>query len=364
MSSLPDYETLKSAITTCWDRSKSNNNWITFLDSIPKADNTSGAREEENAEGTQDNNQELLTFIANTDLVEILSEADLHASDLLSTTADRLGVKSWQLSEYVELLKEELSLTSDEYIRYEKAESSEASQTPEQPATSSSSTPAAAAPAESLPATTIDPAQLLQSNAQPKSQSLVPLLLSGIGILLLILIAVLFQKNEKASQLSQASQPEMQASKPSSSWTPPKPKREEPTTQNSVYFQGIDLPITNKICNKKGSFCIYNLAKLVDDEKGSAYYEFREINKGKLTHINGSISIGKIERINNMRKFTFEWEDDLRTTSPEFAATGYFRLDQDTDKSKPGILTRFVTTRSFGSKTPVGQENTSYLFPR
>ena len=364
MSSLPDYNTLKSAITACWDRSKSNNNWITFLDSIPIADTTSGAREEEHPLETQDNHQELLTFITNTGLVEILSEADLHASDLLSTTADRLGVKSWQLSEYVEQLKEELGLTSDQYIRYEKAETPEVSQAPEQPDPSSSSTPAQAAPAESLSPTTIDPAQLPQDHAQPKSQSLVPLLLSGIGILLLILIAVLSQKNEKMPQPIQASEPDIQASKPSSSWTPPEPKREEPTTQNSVYFEGIDLPITNKMCNKKGSFCIYNLAKLVDDEKGSAYYEFRETNKGKLTQINGSISIGKIERTNNMRTFTFEWEDDLRTTSPEYAAAGYFRLDQDTDKSKPGILTRFVTTRSIGSKTPVGLENTSYLFPR
>ena len=364
MSSLPDYNTLKSAITTCWDRSKSNNNWITFLDSIPKADNTPGAREDGDSEGTQHNNQDLLTFIANTGLVEILSVADIHASDLLSTTADRLGVKSWQLSEYVEQLKEELGLTSDQYIRYEKAESPEVSQTPEQPAPSSSSTSAPEAATESLPSTTIDPAQLQQRHEQPKSQSLVPLLLSGIGVLFLILIAVLSQKNEKVPQPSQASEGEVQPKKPSSSWKPTKPKMEEPTTQDSVYFQGIDLPITNKICNQKGNFCIFGLARLVNEEKGSAFYEFREINKGKLTKINGSISIGKIERSNNMRTFTFDWEDDLRSTSPEYAAAGYFRLDQDADKSKPGILTRFVTTRSFGSKTPVGLENTSYLFPQ
>lgn len=364
MSSLPDYNTLKSAIETCWDRSKSSNNWITFLGSIPKADNTSGAREEENADAAQDNEQQLLTFIANTGLIEILSEADLHASDLLSTTADRLGVKSWQLSEYVEQLKEELGLTSDQYIRYENADSPEASQTPEQPAPIPSSTPAPAAAAESLPPTTIDPAQLPQNHAQPKPQSLVPLLLSGIGILLIILIAVLSQKKEQAPQLSQSSERETQANKPNNSWSPTKPERKEATTKNSVYFNGIDLPITNKICNKKGSFCIYGLAKLVDDEKGSAYYEFREIEKGKLIQINGIISIGKIERTNNTRNFTFEWEDDLRTTTPQFAAAGYFRLDQDIDKSKPGILTRFVTTRSFGSKTPVGLENTSYLFPQ
>ena len=190
MSSLPDYNTLKSAITTCWDRSKINNNWITFLDSIPKADNTPGAKGDGDSEGTQDNNQDLLTFIANTGLVEILSEADIHASDLLSKTADRLGVKSWQLSEYVEQLKEELGLTSDQYIRYEKAESPEVSQTPEQAASGLSSTSALDAPAESLAPTTIDPAKLPQNHAQPKTQSLVPLLLSGIGILLLILIAV------------------------------------------------------------------------------------------------------------------------------------------------------------------------------
>ena len=364
MSSLPDYNTLKSAIETCWDRSKSSNNWITFLDSIPTADNTTGAGEEENAGADQNNDQQLLNFIANTGLVEILSEADLHASDLLSTTAERLGVKSWQLSEYIEQLKEELGLTSDQYIRYEKEDSSEVSQPPKQPAPIPSSRPAPAAPAESLPPTTIDPAQLPQNHAQPKSQSLVPLLLSGIGILLITLIAVLSQKKEQAPQLGQPSERESQANKPSSSWSPPQPEREEATTQNSVYFNGIDLPVTNKICNKKRSFCIYNLAKLVNEEKGSAYYEFREIDKGKLIQINGIISIGKIERNNNTRNFTFEWEDDLRTTTPQYAAAGYFRLDQDADKSKPGILTRFVTTRSFGSKTPVGLENTSYLFPQ
>ena len=369
MSPLPDYNTFKSAVTTCWDRSKSNNNWITFLDSIPKGKSLSSDSEDQKVVDTTDHEQELLAFIANTGLVEILSEADIHASDLLTTTADRLGVKSWQLSEYVEQLKEELGLTSDQYIRYETAEPAKIAEAPEKPDTNSSSTPAPATPAESLPPTTIDPAQLPQNHGQPKSQFLVPLILSGIllagiGIFVLILIAVVSQKNENAPQPSQGSDTNSKASKPSSSWTPPKPKREVATTKNSVYFQGIDLPITNKICNKKRTFCIYNLAKIVDNEKGSAYYEFREIEKGKLTEIYGKISIGKIDRSNNMRRFTFNWQDDVRTTSPGFAAAGYFRLDQDKDPSKPGILTRFVTTRSFGSKTPVGLENTSYLFPQ
>ena len=402
MSSLPDYNTLKSAITTCWDRSKSNNNWITFLDSIPKADNTPGAGGDGDSEATQDNHQNLLTFIANTGLVEILSEADIHASDLLSSTADRLGVKSWQLSEYVEQLKEELGLTSDQYIRYEKAESSEVSQAPEQPTPSSSSTSAQGAAAESLPSTTIDPAQLQHRHEQPKPQSIIPLVLTGIGTFLLVFIAVLSQKKERLPQPTQAAKTEIQATKPSNSQIPPKPNREETTTQNKnkqaqptqaakpeiqatkrsnrqippkrkwkitttknlVYFQGIDLPLTNKICNRRGNFCIYNLAKLVDEESGLAFYEFRETNEGKSIQINGIISISKIERINNKRTFTFEWEDDLGTTSAEYAATGHFRLDQDADKSRPGIRTRFLTTRSFGSKTSIGRKSTSYFFPR
>ena len=114
---------------------------------------------------------------------------------------------------------------------------------------------------------------------------------------------------------------------------------------------------------QEGKLLHLHLAKLVNSEKGSAYYEFREINKGKLTQINGSISIGKID-VPTICGRSHLSEDDLRTTSPEYAAAGYFNLDQDTDKSKPGILTRFVTTRSFGSKTPVGLENTSYLFPQ
>ena len=132
----------------------------------------------------------------------------------------------------------------------------------------------------------------------------------------------------------------------------------------SVYFTGIKLPITNKLCNKKGSFCIFNLATVVQSERGRARYEFRDSLSGKDVFITGSISVNKVKRSGVSRFFTFNWHDDRRKTTPGYAASGYFRLEQDKDPQKKGILTRFVTTRSYGNQTPVGLENTAHLFPR
>ena len=130
-----------------------------------------------------------------------------------------------------------------------------------------------------------------------------------------------------------------------------------------VYFTGIDLPITNLLCNKKRSFCIYNLANLINKETGEASYTFSDIANGEQVTINGIITVSNIERNGGNRIFTFAFKDVQSNTTLGWAAAGYFSLDQDSNPSNPGILTKFKTTESFGPKTPVGLENTSYLFP-
>ena len=133
----------------------------------------------------------------------------------------------------------------------------------------------------------------------------------------------------------------------------------------SVQFGNLDYPVTNTICTRTGNFCIYNLADLIQETKDEAYYIFSENDpqKGLLT-INGYIKILEIEKQGNTKLFTFRWQDDQRTTTDGYAAMGTFRLENDPDPSKKGILAKFKTTKSFGVKTPVGLENTSYLFPQ
>ena len=148
---------------------------------------------------------------------------------------------------------------------------------------------------------------------------------------------------------------------------PPIPVFDSPTIGGSevVKFGNIQYPVTNQICNVKKSFCIYNLASLILEKKPKAYYRFSETHsKDGLIVINGYITVASIEQQGDNRLFTFEWEDDQSTTTNGYAAMGTFRLEQDPDQSKKGILTKFLTIKSFGAKTPVGLENTSYLFPQ
>jgi hypothetical protein len=134
------------------------------------------------------------------------------------------------------------------------------------------------------------------------------------------------------------------------------------STSNNVYFNGISLPITNTLCNKKGSFCIYNLARLINQESGQATYSFSEMQNGEQVNIKGIITIADLKRDGANRTFTFSFSDDQNNTTLGWAAAGSFKLDQD--NSKAGIITRFKTHQSFGPKTPVGLENTAYLFPQ
>lgn len=290
-------------------------------------------------------------FLRDSGIIDLLAVQDLSSYQQLNEVAENIGVKSWQLTEYIEALRDDLGILPLHYEQNKQiAENQQAKADAFIPKTDANTT--------TIDNTTFDPSQNPKTSTQPSGQSyIIPVLLSGIGVLFIILIAVIAGQNNTSSKPEKndpgkaKSTPKIQTRK--SSATP---------QEKSVYFNGINLPITNKLCNRKKSFCIYNLATLVDSERGSAYYRFSETNKGKLIRINGEITISKVEKNSGSWVFTFNWEDNHQDTTNGFAAAGYFRLDQD--KNKAGILTRFVTTRSYGDKTPVGLENTSYLFPQ
>ena len=186
------------------------------------------------------------------------------------------------------------------------------------------------------------------------------------GVFIVIIGAV--TQNQTAHQITGTTSTNLlsgdkqEADKPHKPDFKPDPVEHERSSQQ-VTFNGIDLPITNRLCNKKETFCIYGLAKLVQDETGAATYDFVDTANGERVTIHGEINISNLQRAaDGGRTFTFAFKDNQSRTTPGWAAAGYFYLDQDA--KQPGILTRFKTTESFGPKTPVGLENTSYLFPR
>ena len=159
--------------------------------------------------------------------------------------------------------------------------------------------------------------------------------------------------------------PENLRNNPSASSSSADTSQANANSSDSIRFTGIDLPVTNTLCNKKGNFCIYGLAGIVNAESGAANYTFSDTINGEPVNIIGSIGVKSIEKdARGLRIFTFSFEDNQASTTSGWAASGFFTLSQDANPSKPGILTKFKTTQSFGPKTPVGLENTSYLFPR
>ena len=403
MSPLPDYDQLKSAISRHWNAGypestlddkdivelciaeaeeqnlsldefllrEATGTWAKWIDRVRSKENNSATLSSKISKIEQDfsDNAELKAakiddaveegkaeledykFLRDSGIIDLLAEQDLSSYQHLNEIAEKLSVKSWQLTEYVETLRDDLGILPLHYEQNKKIAENQQAKT-------ASPIPIPDANTTTIDSTIFDPSQSPEIHAQPSKKSyLIPALLSGIGLLLIILIVVI------ASQKDTITKIESEDLDKSKSISKRQIKKSSAAPQNkSVYFNGINLPITNKLCNQKKSFCIYNLATLVDSERGSAYYKFSETNKGKLIRINGEITISKVEKNSGSRVFTFNWEDNRQETTNGFAAAGYFRLDQD--KNKAGILTRFVTTRSYGDKTPVGLENTSYLFPQ
>jgi hypothetical protein len=316
-------------------------------------------------------------FLSQTSLLRALAQWNFYSSEILDQAASDYEVKSWQIIEYIEGLREELSITESDLIVYKENDSSELVQTElkvEQSRFLLSGNKSQEVSAQNpsnktkfiysrLKLSTI----LADKFTRLDRSSKTILCLTGLVTVLLVVITVLITSisYQKIPSLS----PE--ANRPDSVGTPNpgdsfiNSQNTPPKSQGSqVYFKGIDLPITNSLCSQKSTFCIYNLAALINRESGEATYSFSGIIDGQQVDINGVITISSIEKNGGRRSFTFLFRDDQRNTTKGWAAAGYFLLDQDSNPSRPGILTRFKTTESFGPKTPVGLENTEYIFPR
>ena len=187
------------------------------------------------------------------------------------------------------------------------------------------------------------------------------------GFVLAIWIGIAANSNTGSTQTKESTEQSKdrepsQAIEKSRQDSMPTPSPRE-STQEEVFFNGINLPVTNYLCNKRGNFCINGLARLVESESGSANYIFEDVVNGERVLIKGDIGVSNIEKgSDGTRSFTFSFRDNQSVTTQGWAAAGYFNIDQSS--KQPGIMTRFKTTESFGPKTPVGLENTSFLFPR
>lgn len=320
--------------------------------------------------------QAAIVFATKPSLIQVLAEWDFYSSKFLDEAASDYSVKSWQVTEYVEGLREALSISESDLIVYEKQDSTvptkaerniepffpvPGSTQPESRSIQDQSNGGASALLEYEVPTD---ASRHTPNMGGVSKTVLALtgLVSALAVLLVAVIASITPQrpgslSSPTNGQGSSDQSNSEGSTGNSQVSPPK------TTNTEVSFNGIDLPVTNTLCNKKRSFCIYNLATLVNNETGDATYSFTDMANGQQVSINGTITISNIDRNGGKRMFTFAFRDDQNNTTPGWAAAGYFNLDQDSNPSKPGILTKFKTTESFGPKTPVGLENTAYLFP-
>ena len=360
---LPDFDEIKELLA----RSKRDDqSWGNLFREI-----TTGSLRKENA-----NSPAVSIFTAKPSLIYVLGEWDFYSSKFLDEAASDYGVKSWQVTEYAEGLREALSISETDLIVYEKQDFN----TPKQAErTQEPFTPVKGSP-EPEPSHREDQSDGMRSarleykvsatssgrTASAGGPSKTVLALTGVvSAMAVILVALITSiSNQRSHSLTPSPSVQAPADRSNSEGSPGNSQGRPPKATNTeVYFKGLDLPVTNTLCNKKKSFCIYNLATLVNNEKGEATYSFSDMANGVQVSINGTITVSNIERNGDNRIFTFAFRDDQNNTTPGWAAAGYFNLDQDSSPSKPGILTRFKTTESFGPKTPVGLENTSYLFP-
>jgi len=313
---------------------------------------------------------------AKPSLIQVLAKWDFYYSPFLDQSASDYEVKSWQVTEYIEALREALAIGESDLIVYEKKDSTithpaEPSLTPESAAADNAQDEPRYVPDQNSDSrsTRLEyevPTASYSHTANAGGPSKTVLALTGLVSALVVILVVLIVSitNQRSGSLSSPPSGQRSSDQSSAAGDPGNSQESPPKTTNvEVYFKGIDLPVTNTLCNKKRSFCINNLATLVNNESGEATYSFSDIANGQQVSINGTITISNIDRSGGNRTFTFAFRDDQNNTTPGWAAAGYFNLDQDSNPAKPGILTRFKTTESFGPKTPVGLENTSYLFP-
>jgi hypothetical protein len=307
--------------------------------------------------------------LPNPSLIHVLSTWDFYSSSHLDKAAKDYSVKSWQVTEYVEAVRELLAINESDLIIFESPSAVDNSKNinhlPSAEVKSSIEGSDQSGSDLRNDKDAQEHAPQLAPSAGSSSQAKINFgLIALVSFLLVAFVSFIAFVSGQRKQHTGA------ASNSGANIFPPADRglknNQAPLSRPSgeeVYFSGIDLPVTNTLCNKKRSFCIYNLARLVETESGEASYTYSDLVNGQQVNISGIITIDNIDKSGGGRTFTFEFRDDRASTTPGWAAAGYFNLDQDKDPNKPGILTRFKTTQSFGPKTPVGIENTSYLFP-
>jgi len=360
---LPDFDEFKESLARA---KRDNQSWGDLFKEL-----SSGKCQYDNID-----QQQAKIYLAKSPLVQVLSDWEFYSSVFLDDAASDYDVKSWQLTEYVEGLREALSISESDLIVYETKDStiprqSEPSLTLESAASDISQPEPRDIQEQNTDASSAHleyeiPTASSSNTTGAKGPSKTVLALTGSVSALVVILVLLIASitNQRSGSLSSPPSGQGSGDRSSAAGGPGNSQGSPPKTTNAeVYFTGIDLPVTNTLCNKKRSFCIYNLATLVNNESGEATYSFSDIANGQQVSINGTITISNIDRSGGNRTFTFAFRDDQNNTTPGWAAAGYFNLDQDSNPAKPGILTRFKTTESFGPKTPVGLENTSYLFP-
>ena len=248
MAALPDYDQLKSAIERqFWPivkyatpeiknqlleiqkeeaeeaglnieqfhKREESGSWINFLDDVRDQQNEPEEVSKRliNLENLFQDDQETLEklkkgeiedsadfeLIKQTGIINLLAEQDLGSYTRLSEAAEHFGVKSWQLIEYIESLRDDLGILPHYYnqiiqINYN------------QQATASAPLAATDVNTTTIENTTFDPSQNTKTSTQPAAKSyLIPTLLSGIGLLLMILITVILKEKATVGETQEKS---------------------------------------------------------------------------------------------------------------------------------------------------------------
>lgn len=126
-------------------------------------------------------------LIKQTGMIDLLAEQDISNYSKLSEAAEHFGIKSWQLIEYIESLRDDLVIPPHYYNQNIQNDYNEQ-------ATESAPIPVTDANTNIIENTVFDPSQNPKIHAQSSGKPyLIPALLSGIGLLLIILIAVILK---------------------------------------------------------------------------------------------------------------------------------------------------------------------------
>lgn len=138
-------------------------------------------------------------YLLDTGIIDLLAEPDLSSYPCLNEVAEKLRVKSWQLTEYIERLRDDLGILPLHYAQNRQADKS-------QQAIATRPTPGTDTNTTIIDHTTFDPSQSPITHTQPSKKSyLIPALLSGIGLLLIILITVILKEKISVSETHEKS---------------------------------------------------------------------------------------------------------------------------------------------------------------